>query len=86
MSELRVDEDGRYLGGDIPFGYRLWSDRLLEVPAELDAAVLAIRMVRRGSAFDAIAAAVKKAHGVELSRAQFDGLMRSVYLRYGPIA
>jgi hypothetical protein len=86
MSELQIDARGRYLGGDVPFGYRLWGDHLVEMPAELDAAVLAIRMLRRGAAFDAIAAAAKEVHGVELARAQFDGLIRSVYLRYGPIA
>jgi hypothetical protein len=85
MSELRIDEQGRYLAGDVPFGYRLWGERLVEVPRELDAAVLAIRMVKRGAAFDAIAAAVRKEHGVEISLSQFDGLIRSVFLRYGPI-
>ena len=49
MSELQIAEDGRYLGGDIPFGYSLWGDRLIEVPAELDAAVSAIRLVNRAS-------------------------------------
>jgi hypothetical protein len=85
MSELQVDEDGRYLGGEIPFGYSLWGDRLVEVPAELDAAVTAIRMVKRGEKYEAIAAAVRKHHGVELSRAKFDALMQSVYRRYGPV-
>ena len=85
MSELQVDEDGRYLGGDIPFGYALWGDRLIEVPAELDAAVAAIRLVKQGKQFDEIAVAVRRDHGVELSRAKFGALMKSVYRRYGPI-
>ena len=34
MNELQVDEDGRYVSGDIPFGYTLWGDNLVEVPAE----------------------------------------------------
>lgn len=85
MSELQVDEDGRYLGGDIPFGYSVWGDRLVEVPAELDAAVTAIRLVKQGRPYEAIAAAVRKDHGVELPRARFDALMQSVYRRYGPV-
>ena len=85
MSELQVDDDGRYVGGEIPFGYALWGDRLIEVPAELDAAVAAIRLVKQGKQFDEIAVAVRRDHGVELSRAKFDALMKSVYRRYGPI-
>ena len=85
MSELQVDDHGRYLGGEIPFGYSLWGDRLIEVPAELDAAVSAIRLVKQGKQFDEIAAALRRDHGVELSRAKFDALMKSVYRRYGPI-
>ena len=85
MSELQVDEDGRYLGGEIPFGYSLWGDRLIEVPAELDAAVSAIRLVKQGKQFDEIAAAVRRDHRVELSRAKFEALIKSVYRRYGPI-
>lgn len=85
MSELQVDEDGRYLGGDIPLGYALWGDRLVEVPAELDAAVAAIRLVKQGKQFEAIAVAVRQDHGVELARDKFDALINSVYRRYGPI-
>ena len=85
MSELQVTHDGRYVGGDVPFGYTLWGDRLVEVPAELDACVTAIRMVKQGDEYPAIAAAVRKTHGVEMSQQQFDGLIRSVYRRYGPI-
>lgn len=85
MNEPEVTEDGRYMSGDVPFGYTLWGDRLVEVPAELDACVTAIRMVKQGRDFAATAAAVRTEHGVEMSRAQFDGLMRSVYRRYGPI-
>ena len=85
MSELQVAEDGRYLGGDVPFGYTLWGDRLVEVPAELDACVTAIRMVKQGKKYPEIAAAVNKEHGVTLSQPQFDGLIESVYRRYGPI-
>ena len=85
MNELEVTEDGRYVRGDVPFGYTLWGDRLVEVPAENDAGVTAIRMVRQGRDFTAIAAAVRTEHGVAMSRPQFDGLMQSVYRRYGPI-
>jgi len=85
MSELQVAEDGRYLSGDIPFGYTLWGDRLVEVPAELDACVTAIRMVKQGKPYPEIAAVVRQQHGVSLSRQQFDSLMESVYRRYGPI-
>jgi hypothetical protein len=85
MSELQIAEDGRYLGGDIPFGYSLWGDRLIEVPAELDAAVSAIRLVKQGKQYDEIAVAVRREHGVELSRTTFDALIKSVYRRYGPI-
>ena len=85
MAELEVAEDGRYVGGDVPFGYALWGERLVEVPAELDACVTAIRMVKQGEAYARIAAAVRDAHGVDMSQAQFDGLMESVYRRYGPI-
>ena len=85
MSELQVAEDGRYLGGDVPFGYTLWGDRLVEVPAELDACVTAIRMVKQGKAYPEIAAAVGRQHGVTLSRPRFDALIESVYRRYGPI-
>jgi hypothetical protein len=85
MSELQVDEDGRYLGGEVPFGYSLWGERLIEVPAELDAGVTAIRLVKQGKEYDEIARAVRRDHGVELSRAKFDALLKSVYRRYGPI-
>ena len=85
MSELEVDQDGRYLGGEIPYGYALWGERLIEVPAELDAAVTAIRLVKQGKQYDEIASAVRRDHGVELPRARFDALMKSVYRRYGPI-
>jgi hypothetical protein len=83
--ELQLTEDGRYLGGDIPFGYTLWGDRMVEVPCELDACVTAIRLVKQGKAYPEIAAAIRDEHGVEMSRRQFDGLMTSVYRRYGPI-
>lgn len=85
MTELQIANDGRYIAGDIPFGYRLWGDRLVEVPEELDACVIAIRMVKEGKAYPEIAAALRTEHGVGISRAQFDGLMQSVYRRYGPI-
>jgi hypothetical protein len=85
MSELKVAEDGRYLSGDVPFGYTLWEDRLVEVPSELDACVTAIRLVKQGKNHAHIAAAVREEHGVEMSQRQFDGLMTSVYRRYGPI-
>jgi hypothetical protein len=85
MAELQVAEDGRYLDGDVPFGYTLWGDRLVEVPAELDACVTAIRLVKQGKHYPEIAAAVREQHGVTLSQWQFDALMQSVYRRYGPI-
>jgi hypothetical protein len=85
VSELRIDEDGRYLGGEVPFGYVLWGDRLVEVPAELDAAVTTIRLVKQGKAYEEIAAAVRRDHSVELPKAKFDALIESVYRRYGPI-
>ena len=85
MSELQIAEDGRYLGGEIPFGYALWGERLVEVPAELDACVTAIRLVKQGKQYPEIAAAIRREHGVALSRGQFDSLMESVYRRYGPI-
>ena len=85
MGELEVDEDGRYLGGEVPFGYALWGERLIEVPAELDAAVTAIRLVKQRQQYDEIAVALRREHGVELTRAKFDALIKSVYRRYGPI-
>jgi hypothetical protein len=85
MSTLEVTEDGRYISGDIPFGYTLWGDRLVEIPDELDACVTAIRMVKQGKEYAEIAAAVRHEHGVEMSRVQFSGLIESVYRRYGPI-
>ena len=85
MSALEVTEDGRYVSGDVPFGYTLWGDRLVEVPAELDACVTAIRMAKQGRDYAQIAAAVRERHGVTLSKSQFDGLMESVYRRYGPL-
>ena len=85
MSALQITEDGRYVSGDVPFGYALWGDRLVEVPQELDACVTAIRMVKQGRTYPDIAAAVRDAHKVEMSQRQFDGLIESVYRRYGPI-
>jgi len=85
MAELQVTEDGRYVSGDVPFGYTLWGDRLVEVPEELDACVTAIRMVKQGRAYPEIAAAVREQHKVEMSQPQFDALIESVYRRYGPI-
>ena len=85
MSAPQITDDGRYVSGDVPFGYALWGDRLVEVPAELDACVTAIRMVKQGKKYPDIAAAVRDEHKVELSQQQFDGLIESVYRRYGPI-
>jgi hypothetical protein len=85
MNELNIAEDGTYISGDIPFGYTLWGEHLVEVPAELDACVTAIKSVKQGKNFDEIAAIVRQTHGVTLSRAQFDGLMQSLFRRYGPM-
>jgi hypothetical protein len=85
MKELQLTEDGCYVGGDVPFGYALWGERLVEIPEELDACVTAIRMVKQGKDYAEIAAALREQHGVEMSHVQFDGLMTSVYRRYGPI-
>lgn len=85
MDELEVDSDGRYVRGDVPLGYTLWDDRLIEVPAELDAAVTAIRLVKQGKQFEAIAASVSEIHGVQLTQQKFDALIHSVFRRYGPI-
>ena len=85
MAELQITEDGRYIGGDVPFGYTLWGDHLVEVPAELDACVTAIRLVKQGRQYAEIAEAVKREHGVAISKQQFEGLIESVYRRYGPI-
>ena len=85
MTELQIAEDGRYVSGDVPFGYALWGDRLVEVPEELDACVTAIRMVKQGRQYPEIAAAARETHKVEMSQRQFDGLIESVYRRYGPI-
>jgi len=85
MSELEVGPDGRYLGGEVPYGYARWGDYLVEVPAELDACVTMIRMTRQGRDYDAIAEAVQAQHGVRPTQAQYDGLIASVRRRYGPI-
>jgi hypothetical protein len=85
MAELQIAEDGRYLSGDVPFGYALWGDHLVEVPAELDACVTAIRLVKQGKQYPHIAETVKREHGIDMSKPQFDGLIESVYCRYGPI-
>lgn len=85
MNELQVTEDGRYVSGDVPFGYTLWGDRLIEVSAELDACVTAIRLVKQEKDYSHIATSVREMHGVELSKAQFDGLMESIFRRYGPL-
>ena len=85
MNELQVTEDGRYITGDVPFGYTIWGDRLVELPQELDACVTAIRLVKQGKDYQEIAAVVRDQHGVDMSRGQFDALMTSVYRRYGPI-
>jgi hypothetical protein len=62
MNELQVREDGRFMSGDIPFGYTLWGDRLVEVPRELDACVTAIRVVKQGRPYADIATAVRDEH------------------------
>lgn len=85
MTVLEIDPDGRYRGGDIPFGYALWGDFLVEVPAELDACVTMIRMTRQGHDYDAIADAAEDTHGVRPTRGQYDGLIDSVRRRYGPL-
>ena len=85
MSDFQVDEDGRYLGGDVPYGYRVWGDYLVEVPAELDACITMIRMTKLGQDFAAIAAAVQTQYGVAPTRAQYDGLIASARRRYGPL-
>ena len=85
MSGLVVTEDGRYVSGDVPFGYIVWGDRLAEVPEQLDACVTAIRMVKQGKKYPEIAVVVRERHKVEMSQPQFDGLIESVYRRYGPI-
>ena len=63
MNELQIKEDGRYAGGDVPFGYTLWGDRLVEVPRELDACVTAIRLVKEGKDYPEIAAMTGLAEG-----------------------
>lgn len=83
MAELQVAPDGRYLGGPVPFGYAVWGDYLVEVPAELDACITMISLTRQGLDYDAIAAAVAARHGVTPSREQLDGLLASVRRRYG---
>ena len=85
MSALEIDPDGRYRGGEIPYGYALWGDFLVEVPAELDACVTMIRMTRLGHDYAAIADAAEAEHGVRPTRAQYDGLIDSVRRRYGPL-
>ncbi len=85
MSELEVGPDGRYLGGEVPFGYALWGDYLIEVPAELDACVTMIRLTRQGRNYAAIIDTVFAQHGVRPTRAQYDRLIASVRRRYGPI-
>ena len=85
MAALEIDTDGRYLGGEVPFGYALWGDFLVEVPAELDACVTMIRMTRQGHDYASIADAAEAAHGVRPTRAQYDGLIDSVRRRYGPL-
>lgn len=85
MSALEIAPDGRYLGGDVPFGYALWGDYLVEVPAELDACVTMISLTRQGLDYEAIAAAAATRHGVTPSRTQYDGLLASVRRRYGPL-
>lgn len=85
MTVLEIDPAGRYLGGDIPFGYALWGDFLVEVPAELDACVTMILMTRQSHGFDVIAETVEEKHGVRPSQAQYDGLIDSVRRRYGPL-
>lgn len=83
--ELHVVEDGRYVSGPVPYGYAVWGDRLVEVPAELDACVTMIRMTRQGHGFEEITAATQAAHGVAPTREQYDGLIQSVRRRYGPL-
>ncbi len=83
--EFEVTEDGCYVSGPVPFGYTLWGDRLVEVPAELDACVSMIRMTRQGHSFEEIMSATQSAHGVAPTRDQYDGLIRSVRRRYGPL-
>jgi len=85
VSELEVDADGRYLGGEVPFGYRLWGDHLIEAPAELDACVAMIRLTRLGHDYEAIADVTEAHYGVRPTRAQYDGLIASVRRRYGPL-
>ncbi len=85
MSELQVDAEGRYVGGDIPLGYARWGDRLVEVPAELDACVTAIRLAKAGQNYAQIAPVLRAQHGVEVSPQQYDAFMLSVYRRYGPL-
>ena len=85
MPDLDVAPDGRYLGGDIPFGYALWGDFLVEAPAELEACVTMIRLTRLGHVYEAIADAAEAQHGVRPTRAQYDGLIASVRRRYGPL-
>lgn len=84
-AEFQVDEDGRYISGPVPFGYALWGDRLVEVPRELDACITMIKMTRKGHAFAEIIAETKRAHDVVPTQEQYDGLIRSVRRRYGPL-
>jgi hypothetical protein len=85
MPDFDIAPDGRYLGGDVPYGYALWGEFLVEVPAALDACVTMIRMTRLGHDYAAIAEAAELQHGVRPTRAQYDGLIASVRRRYGPL-
>jgi len=67
----------RYLGGTVPFGYRIEAGELVEIP-EQQAAIATMRELRAGGvSLRAIAAAVESRHGIKVSHAGVDKLLAS---------
>ena len=72
---------GRYLGGTVPFGYRVEAGELVEIPQQ-QAAIRDMRAMRQqGLSLRAIAAAIETRHDVTISHAGVDKILRTTGCR-----
>ena len=70
VRDVKADQRsrGRYLGGKVPFGYRVEGGMLVPVPEQQAAVKTMVRLGRQGTSLRKVADAVKLKHGLTVSR------------------
>jgi putative DNA-invertase from lambdoid prophage Rac len=79
IRDVKADQRarGRYLGGSVPFGYRVEGEALVEVP-EQQAAIRTMRDLReQGKSLRAIVSEVEARHGFKVSHMLVKGAFRA---------